>query len=237
MVTEKFKKGLSLSAFAAVFGVICFAGIGEASAQTRTQTGPAGRVTPTPTPRPLSGEAIIISRADELMADEKPAAEDEERERNSSETVEELRLRIAALEAERSKDTEAIQRRLMMNLDILSKSEQRSDLLRKQLFEMVEKENSVISKLDSLQIEIRPEMIERSVAVAGSLRPEELRESRRRQLESEINNLQSLLTEIRRNRSSLELNLQKAEDLTNRLRDRVELEIEKALSEIENERP
>lgn len=236
MVTEKFKKDIGILAAMTALGFVCLAGIDDASAQTRTPTRPAGRATPTPTPRPLSGEAIIISRAEDLAAADRPDDEDEQ-ETRSSDTVEELRLRIAALEAERSKDTDAIQRRLMMNLDILSKSEQRSDLLRKQLFEMIEKENSVVSKLDSLQIDIRPEMIERSVAVAGSLRPEELRESRRRQLESEINNLQSLLTEIRRNRSSLELNLQKADDLTERLRNRVEREIEKALDEIENERP
>lgn len=236
MVTEKFKKDLGILAAMTALGFVCLTGIDDASAQTRTPTRPAGRATPTPTPRPLSGEAIIISRAEDLAAADRPDDEDEQ-ETRSSDTVEELRLRIAALEAERSKDTDAIQRRLMMNLDILSKSEQRSDLLRKQLFEMIEKENSVVSKLDSLQIDIRPEMIERSVAVAGSLRPEELRESRRRQLESEINNLQSLLTEIRRNRSSLELNLQKADDLTERLRNRVEREIEKALDEIENDRP
>ncbi|MBX3289861.1 MAG: hypothetical protein KF855_11020 [Acidobacteria bacterium] len=236
MVTEKFKKDIGILAAMTALGFVCLAGIDDASAQTRTPTRPAGRATPTPTPRPLSGEAIIISRAEDLAAADRPDDEDEQ-ETRSSDTVEELRLRIAALEAERSKDTDAIQRRLMMNLDILSKSEQRSDLLRKQLFEMIEKENSVVSKLDSLQIDIRPEMIERSVAVAGSLRPEELRESRRRQLESEINNLQSLLTEIRRNRSSLELNLQKADDLTERLRNRVEREIEKALDEIENDRP
>ncbi len=236
MVTEKFKKDLGILAAMTALAFVCLAGIDDASAQTRTPTRPAGRVTPTPTPRPLSGEAIIISRAEDLAAEDRLDDEDEQ-ETPTSDTVEELRLRIAALESAKTKDTDAIQRRLMLNLDILSRSEQRSDLLRKQLFEMIEKENSVMSKLDSLEFESRPEMIERSVAMAGSLRPEELRESRSRQLASEMTNLRSLLTEIRRNRSSLELNLQKAEDLTERLRERVEREIEKALSEIEDDRP
>lgn len=216
----------------AVTGVIWFFAPVNADGQTRPRPTPAQRVTPTPTPY----EPVIISRAEDYPVNE-PADDEEKEDIPGSETVEELRIRIAALESARSKDIDAVQRRLLLNLDILARSEQRSDLLRKQLFEMIEKENSVLSKLDQLEIESRPEMIERTVAMAGSLRPEEIRESRRKQLAAEMANLQSLLTEIRRNRTSLEQNLQRAEDLTNRLRDRVELEIDKALGEIDNEKP
>lgn len=74
-------------------------------------------------------------------------------------------------------------------------------------------------------------MIDRGVAFAGTLRPEELREARRRQLTAEKTNQQNLLNEIRRNRANLEVNLQKADDLVERLRARIEREIDSALDE------
>ena len=38
---------------------------------------------------------------------------------------------------------------------------------------MVDKENTIRARLDQIEVDIRPEMIERSVAVVGTLRPEE----------------------------------------------------------------
>ena len=135
------------------------------------------------------------------------------------------------LESSRSKDPDAVQRRLALNLEILTRAEQRSDTLRKQLFEMLEKEGAVLAKLDSIEMDMRPEMIDRGVAFAGTLRPEELRETRRRQLAAEKANQENLLNEIRRNRANVELNLQKSDALVERLRTRLEREIDSALDE------
>src|SRR5690606_32585878 len=111
------------------------------------------------------------------------------------------------------------------------KSEQRSDSLRKQLFEMIEKENSIRSRIDQIDNDLRPEAIERSMATVGSLRPEELREQRRRSLTLEKTNLQTLLAAVQKNRSDLEQNLQRSEALVEKLRVRIEKEIDDALSE------
>ena len=201
----------------------------------------AQRPQPTPSPRPTAsptpGGAEVISRADDLpwvrIPDTqepggRPAAEGQTRDQQ---TIEALEARIKLLESSRSKDPDAVQRRLSLNLEILTRAEQRADTLRKQLFEMLEKEGTVLAKLDSLEMDMRPEMIDRGVAFAGTLRPEELREARRRQLTAEKTNQENLLNEIRRNRANLEVNLQKADDLVERLRVRIEREIDSALDE------
>jgi hypothetical protein len=123
------------------------------------------------------------------------------------------------------------QKRLMMNLDILTRAEQRTESLRKQLFEMIEKENTVKTRLDQIRYDSRPEMIERSAQLIGSLRPEEIRESRRKSLEAERTNLEALLNEIQINRANLNTNLFRADTMVEKLRAKLEKEIDDALIE------
>ena len=218
---------------AAGLALIVGAGAIAADAQRPQPTRTPARPAASPTP----AGAEVISRADDLPwvripdTDEpagKPAAEGETRDQQ---TIEALEARIKLLESSRSKDPDAVQRRLALNLEILTRAEQRSDTLRKQLFEMLEKEGTVLAKLDSIEMDMRPEMIDRGVAFAGTLRPEELREARRRQLAAEKTNQESLLNEIRRTRSNLEVNLQRSDALVERLRVRLEREIDSALDE------
>jgi len=203
----------------------------DAEAQTN-------RRKPKPTPTPVrTGEPAIISRADDYPTVViEPVPVDTPVPASSGPTIEELRERLLQLEAKSNKkDPEQKQRLLAMNLDILTKSEQRSDSLRKQLFEMIEKENTIRGRMDQIDNDMRPETIERTLAMTGSLRPEELREQRRRSLALEKTNLQVLLTEVQKNRANLELNLQRSDALVERLRARIEKEIDAALTEDEKE--
>jgi predicted nucleic acid-binding Zn-ribbon protein len=118
-----------------------------------------------------------------------------------------------------------------LNLDILTKAEQRVESLRKQSFEMTDKENAIRTKLEQIESDLRPESIERNIAFVGSLRPEELRTARKKSLESERTNLQNALTEIQRTRTNLDLNVQKADFLVERLRVKLEAEIDSALED------
>jgi hypothetical protein len=191
---------------------------------------------PKPTPTPVrTAEPAIISRADDypsVVIEPAPANTDPAATASSDATIEALRERLIQLEAKSNKkDPDAKQRQLALNLDILSKSEQRSDGLRKQLFEMMEKENTIRGRMDQIDTEIRPESIERTVAMAGSLRPEEIRELRRKSLTLEKANLQLLLTEVQKNRTNLEVNLQRSDALVERLRVKIERDIDTALSE------
>ena len=196
---------------------------------------------PAPTATPTS-EPLIISRADEFPDENSIAIPPDPNEvkpvigadTSNLATLEELGNRIKNLEAGRSAsppDPDSKSKRLLLNLDILTRAEQRSEGLRKQVFEMIEKENVVKTKIDSLDYDLRPEMVDRSVAFVGSLRPEEIRASRRKSLESERTNLQTLLTEIQRTRGSLEQSLQRADALVEKLRTKFEKEIDTALEE------
>lgn len=220
-----------------VFGALLFA-VSDASAQgTRRRT---STPIPAPTATPVGGDAMIISRADEFP-DENPRAippdPNEVRTVDAASllTLEQLGNRIKNLEAGRAvvpkADADEKQKRLLLNLDILTRAEQRSESLRKQVFEMLEKENAVKTKLDSLEYDLRPEVIERSTALIGSLRPEEIRASRRKSLESERANLQILLTQIQQNRVILESGLQRSDLLVEKLRTKFEKEIDIALED------
>lgn len=192
---------------------------------------PTAKATPTRTPPP-SSEPAIISRADDYPTVViEPAPRTTDQTDTSDATIEELRERLLQLEAKSNrKDPDQKQRQLALNLDILTKSEQRSDSLRRQLFEMIEKENSIRGRVDQIDNDMRPESIERTMATVGSLRPEELREQRRRSLALEKANLQVLLTEVQKNRANLEQNLLRSDALVEKLRVRIEKEIDDALA-------
>ncbi|MBK6722111.1 MAG: hypothetical protein IPG58_02180 [Acidobacteria bacterium] len=182
---------------------------------------------PLATPPPAANTAEIISRDRDLVETpitvktpekvvEKPVA---------TPGVGELMERIKRLEAGQTSTYDEKQKRLLLNLDILTRAEQRSESLRKQLFEMIEKENTVRSRLDQLEFESRPEVIERALQLNGSMKPEDVRDNRRKSLNAEKANLNSLLTEIQSSRASLNLNFMKAEQMVELLRVKLEKDI------------
>lgn len=238
-------KGLLLrriSCLAALMIVGAFLALVPDTASAQTTRRRASTPIPAPTATPVTTDAMIISRADEFPDENSRAIPPDPNEARGTGvdsasllTLEELGNRIKNLETVRTDpktvDPDQKQKRLLLNLDILTRAEQRSESLRKQVFEMLEKESVVKTKLDTLEYDLKPEVIERSTALIGSLRPEELRASRRKSLESERANLQMMLTEIQRNRTSLEISLQRADSLVDKLRNKFEKEIDTALED------
>ncbi len=193
---------------------------------------------PRPTPTPVSTEPAVISRAGDypvVTLEPMQAPEDGQVVRTdagNSQSVEELRERLLQLESgNKRKDPDERQKRIALNLDILTKSEQRAEGLRKQLFDMIEKESTLRTRIDQLDNEMRPEALERAFATVGSLRPEELRAQKRRSLEIEKRNQEALLIEVQKNRTNIEQSLQRADALVEKLRVRIEKEIDDALGE------
>lgn len=224
---------LIVLAFVALIAVV------DASGQTnRRRSIPI----PAPTATPVPNEPMIISRADEFPDENARAIPPDPNEQKavgadstSVTTLEDLGNRIKNLEAargpERKADPDEKQKRLLLNLDILTRAEQRSEGLRKQVFDMMEKENAIKTKIDSLEYDLRPEMIERNAAMVGTLRPEEIRDSRRKSLQSEKVNLQNLLVEVQRTKAALEISLQRADAMVEKLRTKFEKEIDTALED------
>ena len=209
---------------------------GFAQGTRRKRTPPTTSVPPA-----NSGEAQVVSRADDYSDtdlilvpknDAKRPVETAADPNENSKSIEELRSRISGLESsQKAENQDEKQKRLLLNLDILTRAEQRSESLRKQLFEMVEKENSLKAKLDAIELSIRPEAIEREVALAGTMRPEDLRALKKKQLEAERANLQALLTEVQKTKTVLDQSLQRSEVMVEKLRVRLEKEIESAMAD------
>ncbi|HLM59540.1 MAG TPA: hypothetical protein VK308_01935 [Pyrinomonadaceae bacterium] len=189
------------------------------------------------TDRYLDGNQIVLGelpQRTETTNEVVPPPPDVRNEENNAELdsrIKELNARIKSLESSKRNEYDEKQKRLLLNLDILSRAESRAESLRKQLFEMVEKEATVRTRLEQISFDARPEMIERSTAFVGSLRPEEIRDQRRKSLDAEKRNLESLLTQIQTSRSSLEENVQKADFLVEKVRFKLDKDIDAALAE------
>ena len=193
---------------------------------------PRAKPKPLATPLPTLTGAEIISRAEDYQEPprtEQPADKPTEKvPTTTSARVKELTERIKRLEETRETTYDEKQKRMLLNLDILTRAEQRSESLRKQLFEMIEKENSLKMRVDQIELDMRPEAIERSLQLAGSLRPEDVRDSRRKTLLAEKNNLASLLLQIQSNRSNLEMSVSKADLMVEKLRAKLEKDIDES---------
>lgn len=113
------------------------------------------------------------------------------------------------------------QNRIAVNLEILTRAEQRAEALRRELLDRTEKETSLRTRLLQVDEEIRPDNIERSLNPIGTTRTVELRDVRRRVLENERRGVESLLNQIAQGRQRLEEDVRQADSLVSRLRQRI----------------
>lgn len=227
------------------FGIFAFAS--EISGQTPRRRTTLPQPTVSPTPPPQRDVPEVISRANDYLTTDQIINPQQQAAPENSETqaepeaetetarlnkrIKELNSRIQTLEGNKQNQYDQKQKRLLLNMDILSRAEQRAESLRKQLFELIDKESSIQTRLDQLSYDLRPEMLERMSAFAGSLRPEEIRETRKKTLESEKRNLENLLTQMQTSRISLEESLRRADQLVEKVRFKLEKEIDDALAE------
>lgn len=183
---------------------------------------------PRPTVSPTPFEPEVISRDTELEDRiERMTRRDSERP-EARPPVQELDATSSALALESLSKEE--QERLLLYLDILTRLEQRAESLRAQLISMIEKQNSVSTKIQQVEYNLRPEVIAGVTALTGSFRPEDLRDQRKAELEIEKANLENLLSQIETSISSLENNLRRADQMVERVRAAFELVLESALT-------
>lgn len=90
-------------------------------------------------------------------------------------------------------------------------AQQSVESLRSQLQEVEAKQAALEARLKELDEAMRPENIERSLALTGSTRPEELRARRREQLEKQRAGLQAQLDQLATSRERLQAALSAAE--------------------------
>jgi len=216
-------KGLVLTGLFAAFAI-------SANAQNNKKAKPLA------TPPVITGAEIISQAGDYAEPSPSPADKTPVKPGTASSTrFSDLNERVKKLEAGQNDDYDQRQKRLLMNLDILTRAEARTDSLRKQVFEMIDKENAFRARLQQIEYDSRPEVVERTTQISGSLRPEEVCDSRRKSLAAEKANLESLLSQIQATRTNLELNLTRAEQMVEKLRMKAEKEIDDSLSKDDGE--
>jgi hypothetical protein len=123
-------------------------------------------------------------------------------------------------------------KRISQNLDLLSRTEQRAEVLRKQLIELTEKETAFKTRLMQLDEDMRPDSIDRSIMLVGTTRTSDLRENRRRVLDNERKGVESLLNQTSQSRARLDEDVRQADALVARLRMRLLPLIEKEIDKI-----
>lgn len=87
--------------------------------------------------------------------------------------------------------------RSLVDLERLSRAEQRSSQLRAEQRDVQTKIGELEVHLEDVEFALKPENVERATQVYGTTRPEELRAQRRRQLETERERVQRQLEQLR----------------------------------------
>jgi chromosome segregation ATPase len=147
----------------------------------------------------------------------KPAKpESPENEKEMQRTINKLSTQVDKLNDKLS--TMQDDDRYQLDMERLSRAEQRSEQLRSQLLDTETKLADVEAKLEGIEYAIKPENIERSMQGYGSLRPEEAREARRRQLENERTRLRAQFKILETSKARLEVACSNADAEVDQLR-------------------
>lgn len=133
----------------------------------------------------------------------------------------------------KAKDTAAeSERRISSSFTLLTQAEQRAEMLRRTLLELIEKETLYRTRIAQLDEDARPENVERTLNAYGTTRTAELRDTRRRVLETDRRGYVSLLALTTENRTRLEEEVRQADALAQRLRQRLNPLIEREIDKL-----
>ncbi len=183
-----------------------------------------------PTPTPRQDIPTVVSRDDDTVRNNTIDDDVRETTDDSENTINLPRERVSQ-PSDDNDDGSIKQKKMVLYLDLLTKVEQRSASLQEQLYDLLEKQNTLTSKIKQLEYQLRPEVISSTTGLTGSLRPEDLREQRKLALELEKSNFEALLQQLDNRRSMLEENVRKADVLVEKIRLRFDQIVEAALNE------
>jgi hypothetical protein len=126
------------------------------------------------------------------------------------------------------------QQRFIMGLEILVRSEQRVATLQKAHTDLLEKQIQVKARLTQVELDLRPQSIERLTQLEGSTQTVEIRENRRDKLIAEQRSLQQLGQQIERSIAEADMALREAQAHVYRLRRSLLPQIEREINESAN---
>jgi chromosome segregation ATPase len=132
---------------------------------------------------------------------EKPPATDQDPEA-TRQTIRSLSNQVDKLTDKINQMEEA--QRSLVDLERLSRAEQRSAQLRTELRDVQAKQAELEARAEDIDYALKPENIERSLAGYGTTHPEDLREQRRRQLGNEKERVRKQLDQLNASSQQLE---------------------------------
>ncbi|MCY7375298.1 MAG: hypothetical protein LH472_04920 [Pyrinomonadaceae bacterium] len=126
----------------------------------------------------------------------------------------------------------ARQQKLLLGYEILNRAEQRLEILQKFQIELTQKDGELKTRLAQIEEALLPGSIERNTAFIGTTKGDELRETRKRALETERRSLQTLSAQISRHIQQNGSELQQAENFVSTLRRKILPPIEIEISDL-----
>jgi hypothetical protein len=123
-------------------------------------------------------------------------------------------------------------KKVTTSLDLLTHAEERAEVLRRQLIDMIDKETTLRSRSTQTDEDLAPQNIDRSMAGIGGTRTAEMRDTRRRVLENDKRGTDTLLSITVQGRMKLEEDVRQADLLVNKLRQRLFPLIDKEIDKI-----
>ncbi|MDQ3256855.1 MAG: hypothetical protein M3R15_23675 [Acidobacteriota bacterium] len=213
----------------------------DTSAQARRRKRPSRRITNPVRPQqatstvpvpavpssgaPTSTDPTVVSTADEsgIGTDNPTSQTTSVRGRRRTPEPENLRRTVDSLSAQVTSLSESLiqmreQQRALVNLERLTRAEQRAESLRTQLRDVTDKEFALQERTAQVEDDIQPEAIERRAALTGSLRPADLRDQIRRTFERERERLRAQLQLLATSRARLETAVANADTEVERIR-------------------
>jgi DNA repair exonuclease SbcCD ATPase subunit len=175
----------------------------EGSAQTRKKKKRTRRSAPA-APRPVitnpsiappdtsarEGDVKIISTADSAQEPEETTPPKKGKTTAVSSEQDDMKETITTLSNQVNKLNDKLSKmqeddRYQLDMERLTRAEQRAEQLRSQLMDVQSKMADLESRLEQIEYALKPENIEKSTQGFGTVHPEEARDARKRQLEGE----------------------------------------------------
>ena len=176
------------------------------------------------TQTPATGDVKIISTADSANT-ETPQTTEPKKEKPPAPSDQDPTITTLTDQVKRLNDKLTSMQeddRYQMDMERLTRAEQRAEQLRSQLIDIQSKIADFEARIDQLDFALRPENIESATAGYGSTRPEQAREARRKQLENEKARVQAQLKLVETSKARLEVAVANADAEVDLIRAKLE---------------
>ena len=177
-----------------------------------------------PTATDANGDVKIISTADQgTETDTTNQSPNKKAKPTTEEPKEDIQQTITTLSNQVNKLTDRLTQmqeddRLQLDMERLTRAEQRAEQIRSQLIDTQSKIADLESRLEQVEYALKPENIEKTTQGMGTVHPEEARESRKRQLEGEKSRIQAQLKILETSKNRLEVSVANADSEVDLLR-------------------